>query len=221
MSDAANDDVETTWFIKGREFVHCNCGYGCPCQFNALPTEGHCQAVAAVEIDEGRHGDTDLAGTRIGMIVKWPGPIHEGGGHVVPIVDEGASDAQRNALLRIMSGLDTVPGATFFQVFSTTFEKVYDPVFAPIGLSIDIDGRHARLEVPGWIDARGEPIRNPVTGEEQRARINLPNGFEYDVCEVGRGWATTQGPLDVQLSDTHAQFAKLHMTESGVVHAAA
>ena len=174
--------------------------------------------MAAVEIEEGRHGDTDLAGTRIGMIVKWPGPIHEGHGHVVPIVDEGASEAQRNALLRIMSGLDTVPGATFFQVFATTYEKVENPVFAPIELAVDIDGRRASLRVEGWIDARGEPIANPVTGEEHRARINLPHGFEYETCEVGRGWATTQGPVDVQLSDSHAQFAKLHMTESGVVH---
>lgn len=218
MSD---ETPNTSWYFKGKEFVHCNCAYGCPCQFNALPTDGHCQAVAAIAIEEGRHGETDLAGTKIGMIVKWPGPIHEGKGHVVPIVDEEASEAQRDALLRIMSGLDTVPGATFFQVFATTYEHVHDPVVAPIELSIDVEGRRARLEVPGWIDARGEPITNPVTGEQHRARINLPHGFEYETCEVGRGWASTNGPVDVQLKDSHAQFATLHMTESGVVHAAA
>ena len=210
--------TETRWTIKGREFVHCNCASGCPCQFNSLPTYGHCQAVAAVAIEEGHHGDTDLSGLVIGMIVAWPGAIHEGRGQVVPIVDERANDRQRDALLRIMSGLDTVPGSTFFQVFSTTFEKVHEPVFAPIELEVDVDARTARLNVPGWIDARGEPIVNPVTGEAHRARITLPDGFEYDTCEVGRGWAKTQGPLDVQLSDSHAQFARLHLTESGVVH---
>jgi len=210
--------TETRWTIKGREFVHCNCAYGCPCQFNALPTHGHCQAVAAVDIEEGWHGETRLDGLTIGMIVRWPGPIHEGGGEVVPIVDERADDAQREALLRIMSGLDTEPGATFFQVFSTTFETVHEPVFARIELDLDVDGRSARLRVPGWIDARGEPIRNPVTGDEHRARINLPNGFEYDTCEVGRGWAGTEGPIAISLQDSHAQFARLHITESGVVH---
>ncbi|HEX7741767.1 MAG TPA: DUF1326 domain-containing protein [Sphingobium sp.] len=208
----------TRWTIKGKEFVHCNCAYGCPCQFNALPTQGHCQAVAAIDIEQGHHGETDLSGLRIGLIVSWPGAIHEGRGQAVPIVDERADASQREALLRIMSGLDTVPGSTFFQVFSTTFERVHDPVFAPIDLSIDIDGRSAKLSVPGWIDARGEPIVNPVTGDAHRARIALPQGFEYDVCEVGRGWARTQGPVDVQLSDSHAQFANLHLTESGVVH---
>ena len=210
--------MATRWTIKGKEFVHCNCAYGCPCQFNALPTHGHCQAVAAIDIEQGHHDDTDLSGLRIGLIVAWPGPIHEGMGEAVPIVDERADAAQREALLRIMSGLDTVPGATFFQVFATTYTKVHDPVFAPIDLRVDIDGRSAQLNVPGWIDARGEPIVNPVTGEAHRARINLPQGFEYDVCEVGRGWAQTQGPVDVQLSDSHAQFAELHLTESGVVH---
>ena len=210
--------TDTSWTIKGREFLHCNCAYGCPCQFNALPTHGHCQAIGVVEIQDGRHGDTVLDGLTVAMIVKWPGAIHEGGGQVVPIVDERADEQQREALLRIMSGLDTVPGATFFQVFSMTFDKVHDPVFAPIEFEMDIDGRSARVNIPGWIEARGEPVRNPVTGEEQRARINLPNGFEYDTCEVGRGWATTQGPIQLELSDSHAHFTKLHMTDSGVVH---
>ena len=213
--------TDTRWTIRGREFVHCNCAYGCPCQFNALPTHGNCQAIAAIDIEAGNHGNIELSGLRIGMIVAWPGAIHEGGGQVVPIVDERANDEQRDALLRIMSGLDTVPGATFFQVFSTTFETVHEPVFAPIDLDIDIDGRTARLSVPGWIDARGEPIVNPVSGEEHRARINLPDGFEYDTCEVGRGWASAEGPINVQLNDSHAQFARLHLTESGVVHQSA
>ena len=71
--------------------------------------------------------------------------------------------------------------------------------------------------MPGVIDARGEPIRNPVTGLDHHARINLPQGFEYDVAEVGRGWAKTSGAIALSLEDTHAHFADLHMTHSGVV----
>lgn len=206
------------WTLKGREFVHCSCDYGCPCQFNARPTHGSCRAIAAIEIDEGRHGDTPLDGLRLAMILAWPGAIHEGHGEAVPIVDARADDAQRDALLRIMSGQDTEPGATIFQVFSTTFEKVHDPVVAQIEFELDVDGRVASLRIPDWVEARGEPIRNPVTGEVHRARINLPDGFEYEVAEIGRGWAETQGPLVVSLADSHAQFAHLHMTQSGVVH---
>lgn len=208
----------TDWSFKGREFVHCNCAYGCPCQFNALPTHGHCQAVAGFAIDQGQHGNVRLDGLSVAMILKWPGPIHEGRGEAVAVIDERADDAQRNALVRIVTGQDTAPGATIFQVFSTTFDKVHDPVFAPIEFELDIAARTASLRVPGLIEGRGEPLVNPVTGEEHRARINLPDGFEYDVCEIGRGWSETQTPLAISLADSHAQFAELHMNQDGVVH---
>lgn len=205
------------WTIKGREFLHCNCAYGCPCQFNALPTQGHCRAIGAIDIEQGHHGTTKLDGLRIAMIVAWPGAIHHGHGQVVAIVDERATPEQREALLRIMTGEDTEPGATFFQVFSTTFEKVHDPVFARIDIQVDIDGRTARVDIPGVMEARGEPILNPVTSEAHRARINLPNGFEYTVAEVGRGWVKTSGAIELDLNDSHAHFVRMHMTESGVV----
>ena len=209
--------ADVTWSIEGREFVHCNCAYGCPCQFNARPTHGDCHAVVAIDIEAGHHGDTRLDGLRIAAIASWPGAIHEGRGHVVPIVDERASPQQREALLRIMSGEDTEPGATFFQVFSTTFEKFHDPVFAPIDFDVDIDGRTAQLKVPGLIEARGGPIINPVTGDPHRARINLPEGFEYVVAEIGRGWSITSGAMQLEMQDSHAQFAALHMNQSGLV----
>lgn len=205
------------WLIKGQEFAHCNCAYGCPCQFNALPTHGDCRAVIAVDIENGHHGGTSLSGLRIAAVAAWPGPIHEGHGEIVPIVDERATEEQRGALLRIMSGLDTEPGATFFQVFSTTFDKVHEPVFARIDFDVDVEARRARLDVPGLIEARGEPIRNPITGEEHRARIDLPHGFEYIMAEAGRGWAKTQGAVQLTLNDSHAHFAPLHMTGNGLV----
>ena len=208
----------TDWSFKGREFVHCNCAYGCPCQFNALPTHGHCQAVAGFVIDEGEHGGTRLDGLAAAMVLRWPGPIHEGRGEALAVIDERADPAQRDALVRIVTGQDTAPGATIFQVFSTTFDKVHDPVFAPIELSLDVDARTATLKVPGLIEGRGEPLANPVTGETHRAQIVLPDGFEYEVAEIGRGWSEAQGPIPLSLADTHAQFASLHMNQDGVVH---
>jgi len=209
--------TDVTWMLKGRDFAHCNCAYGCPCQFNALPTHGNCQAVVGIAVDEGHHGSTKLDGLRFAGVFRWPGAIHEGHGEALPIVDERATPTQRDAILRIMSGQDTEPGATVFQVFGSTLQKVHDPIFAKIDLDIDVDARKARLTVPGVIDARGEPILNPVTKQEHRARFDMPNGFEFTLAEAGRGWATTLGAIELQLADSHAHFAKLHMTGSGVV----
>lgn len=209
--------TNTKWTIKGREFVHCNCDYGCPCQFNGKPTHGDCKAVLAVDIAEGHHGGTRLDGLRIAEIASWPGAIHEGRGEMVPIIDERATPEQRESLLRIMRGQDTEAGATLFQVFSSTFDTVHQPVFAPIELDMNVIGRRASLKVLDLIQARGEPIRNPVTGEEHRVRIHLPQGFEYSVAEVGCGAATTSGPIALSLSNSHARFADIHLTQSGIV----
>jgi hypothetical protein len=208
----------TDWSFKGREFVHCNCAYGCPCQFNALPTHGHCQAVAGFVCDEGNHGGTRLDGLSAAMVLKWPGPIHEGRGEALAVIDERADDQQRDALIKIVTGQDTAPGATIFAVFATTFDKVHDPVFAAIELTVDVDARTATLKVPGLIEGRGEPLANPVTGETHRAQIVLPDGFEYEVAEIGRGWSEAHGPIPLSLADSHAQFASLHMNQDGVVH---
>jgi len=55
---------DVRWMLKGREFAHCNCAYGCPCQFNALPTHGDCHAVLGYDIEQGYHGDTKLDGLK-------------------------------------------------------------------------------------------------------------------------------------------------------------
>jgi hypothetical protein len=34
------------WCIRADEFVNCNCAYGCPCQFNALPTMASAKPLA-------------------------------------------------------------------------------------------------------------------------------------------------------------------------------
>lgn len=211
MSDAK-------WTLHGREFANCNCAYGCPCQFNALPTHGNCRAVVGIQIDQGHHGDTRLDGLRVAGIFRWPGPIHLGGGEALPIIDRRATSAQRDALLRIMSGQDTVPGATMFSVFSSMLTKGYPPVFADIEFEVDVEKRRSRLKVDGYIEQRGEPIVNAVTGRESRARIDIVGGFEYKLAEMGRGWTKAQGPIAYDLEDTYGQFCELHLCETGIIH---
>jgi hypothetical protein len=209
--------TDVKWSIKAREFVNCNCSYGCPCQFNGLPTYGDCQAVAGMQIDEGRHGDTRLDGLRFVGIFRWPGAIHEGKGEAAVVIDERASESQRAALLRIVTGQDTEPGTTIFQVFSTTFEKLHEPIFAPIDFEVDIDARKGRLVVRGITEGRGEPIKNPVTGAAHRARIDIPDGFEYSLAEIGRGWTKVARPMQFTLADSYAQFAHVNLCQSGIL----
>jgi hypothetical protein len=148
---------------------------------------------------------------------RWPGPIHLGGGEAAAIIDKRADVAQRDALLRILSGQDTEPGATIFQVFSATFTKMHEPVFADIEFTVDVDKRRAKVKVGDLVETRGEPIVNPVTGAEYRGRIDLPDGFEYTLAEMGRGWSKTTGAIKLDLADSYGQFARLHLSDHGIV----
>ena len=205
------------WEIKGRELANCTCEYGCNCQFDALPDKGHCHAVAGILIEEGHHGDTRLDGLRVAGIFKWPGPIHEGNGEAIAFVDIRADDAQRDALLRIMSGQDTDPFATMFAVFASTLAKFHDPVFTHIDFEVDVDARRGRLHIADYVEMVGEPIRNKITGKETRAQIVLPEGFEYTVAEIGSARSRSTGPVQVAMTDTYGQFAELHLNSHGVV----
>ena len=153
----------------------------------------------------------------MGGIFQWPGPVHEGHGKCQPFVDERADGEQREALLKIMSGQDTEPMATMFAVFASTLEKVHDPIFAKIDFNVDVEARKGRYAVAGLIESVGEPIKNPVTGAETRARIDLPNGFEYEIAEIGSGTTKTQGKIQLDLKASYGQFAHLHLNNKGVV----
>jgi hypothetical protein len=205
------------WEIQGTELINCNCSYGCPCQFNALPTHGRCEAMGAIAIAKGFHGGVRLDDVNIAVVFQWPGAVHEGRGKCQPIVDERASPAQRDAILKIMTGQDTEPFATMFAVYASTLEQAFEPIFTKIDVDIDVDARRGRVHVEGVFDVVGEPIHNPVSGAEHRARIDLPHGFEYELAEIGSGTGRSQGNIALELNGTYAQFARLHLNNQGPV----
>jgi len=206
------------WMIKGPEISTCNCDWGCPCQFNSLPSNGDCRAGVAMYIDEGHFGPTKLDGLHWALLVSWPKAIHQGDGEALPVVDERASPQQREALLKILSGQETEPGATIFNVFSATFKTVHEPLFMPIEFESDIENRTGSFRVAGVIDATVEPIRNPITGNPHRAQVTLPKGFEYHTAEYASSKTRASGKIPLAWDTGHAHLTMLHMTGKGPVH---
>ena len=206
------------WSMEGVEFSNCNCAVGCPCQFNALPTHGHCRAFTFIQINKGRFGDVPIDGLRWGIMGQWPGPIHLGNGTFLSIVDERADAKQRAALEAVSQGKETEPGKLIWQVFSAMVTKTLPTQFKPIELSIDLKTGVAKVKVPGLVEGTGGPIRNPVTGAEHRARVTLPTGFEFTESEFINGTArTSSGPIELNFDGTHAHLANIHWSTHGVV----
>jgi hypothetical protein len=116
-----------------------------------------------------------------------------------------------------MSGQDTEPFATMFAVFATTLEKVYEPIFTDIEFDVDVEARRGRVRAKGVFEMSAEPIRNPVTGKEHRARIDLPHGFEYEIAEIGSASSRSSGNIPIELKNSYAQFAHLHLNNKGPI----
>src|SRR5439155_7494870 len=93
--------MTTEWRIKGTELANCNCAYGCPCQFNALPTHGDCRAAVGFEIEEGHFGDVRIAGLRTALLLSSPGAVHEGNGTMRVIIAERGGATARDVVRKI------------------------------------------------------------------------------------------------------------------------
>jgi hypothetical protein len=196
---------KTQWHIAGEEAGSCNCAWGCPCQFNASPTYGRCEVLVGFQIQEGYFGTTRLDGVRFARIFWWPGPLHEANGTRQLIIDEQATPDQRTALIAMESGTQ---GGPAFEIFAAVCPNAIETVFAPITFHSDREKCRAVLYIPEIGEIRAEPIKNPVTGEEHRARIVLPNGFDYKEAEVGNTVIVRvqSGPIAFEHTSTYAQL---------------
>ena len=208
----------TPWEIHAVVVANCNCAYGCPCQFDALPTYGTCEAADGFQVEKGFYGEVSLDGLSAGMLAKWPGPIHEGDGERLIIIDDQATADQRNALEKIISGEDTEELATIFWVVNAMTTIRLETLYLPVTIEADIEARRGRVVVDGVFELNVEPIKNPVTGAEHRARIEIPDGFEFTTAEMASGRVKTQSGIELPNNNgTHSHLAELHLNNLGII----
>src|SRR5579859_622389 len=54
--------AQVKWRLEGEWMKNCNCAFGCPCDFNAKPTNGHCEGLLGMRITQGQVEDVHLDG---------------------------------------------------------------------------------------------------------------------------------------------------------------
>lgn len=200
-----------TWSIEGPWFKNCNCDPGCPCDFNQAPTHGNCEGMLGMRVDKGHYGDVPLDGLKFAGAAWWPGRIDEGDGHIVPIIDESATDDQRDALLTILSGQ---AGGTIFEIFSAVCPHVREPIFAPIDFEFDLEERSGRVRAGDVLETTTETLRGIGSTDPYRIVVRIPGGFEYTGpnSEAETAVAKTLkvsagGELDYEHTDSHSSLA--------------
>jgi hypothetical protein len=202
--------VATDWYMEGPWIKNCNCDPGCPCDFNANPTQGYCEGIVAMRIEKGHFGDVDLSGLSWGGVAHWPGALHEGNGELQPFIDASASEEQINAIAQALSGDH---GDTLFQIIVAICPTVHDPIVAPVQFDFDMDDRSAHLKVgDGVVETISETMRGIDPPEPYRVIVKIPNGFEYtgpdESAETAKATKTvSNGAIKLDLSDSHSSLA--------------
>ncbi len=204
------------WMIRTKQLGLCSCDYGCPCEALAPPTRTPCEGVMAMEITEGYFGDVRLDGLRVAGVYRWPGAVHEGKGTWWSIIDKAASEAQVEALFKIMGGEEQEP-TTGFAIYGSTIENEPDPVFAEIEFEWDIEKRKGLFSVSGVLGAEVEPIENPVTGAPHFMSIHLYDGFEFREAEMASATFWSKGELEQNYSKRYAAISYVTYGPYGII----
>lgn len=206
----------TQWRMKGHYIKNCNCLATCPCDTMGVPYPNkNCEGMAGMHIVEGNFGNVNLGGLTWAVVYHWPGPLHEGGGTVQPLIDAKATKEQRDALLQILSGKE---GDVWFEVIASVVSTFLEPQFVPINFEFDKNKREARLVVPGFLETESAPLMIPATGKEQRVVVRMPNGMEYKEFEVAKTVVLRgTGQIKFDHKDTHSSLAEVEHTEKGLI----
>lgn len=194
------------WWMKADYIETCNCAHGCPCNLTQIPTHGGCNAVVGYRITAGECDGVDIGGLSLGYVASWPGAIHHGNGQSVVIIDDRATEAQRDALEAIGTG-QAGPGGPF-EIFASTMAEPAECIVAPV--EVERDGKRGRLKFGNVAEASASPIIGDM-GDEANARMILPQGFIWQDSEIvntdsGRASSTR---IDFTLSNSNAFLSEV------------
>jgi hypothetical protein len=73
------------------------------------------------------------------------------------------------------------------------------------------------VTVPGLVETRVEPIRNPITGAEHPAQIVLPDGMEFTKAEMASGTSKTRNDITLDLKESYTHICRVNLNPQGVI----
>jgi len=202
------------WNFEADYFTACNCDWGCPCNFNAKPTEGRCMGWGVWSIRSGRFADTVLDATRFALYYMFPGAVDQGGGTACAYVDSRSTKAQQDALAAIGTGK---AGGGIFELFGAQLVNAWLPTkAAPI--EVELDGGVGRVRIPGFGEAESELLGYP-DGSVIEPWVDLPHGIEYKkgLMTNARRWWWRDDVLLANYADRYGAVARVRFTEAGCV----
>ncbi|MFZ5792543.1 MAG: DUF1326 domain-containing protein [Pseudomonadota bacterium] len=204
----------TNWAFEADFFTACNCDWGCPCNFNARPTEGRCMGFDTWSIITGHFDTTPLDGARFAQYYKFPGRVEQGQGSSCLYIDTRATQEQQQALEAIGRGK---VGGGFFELFGTQLVTTWLPTkVVPIEFEFSDGAGRARIE--GFGEAESALISYP-DGTTIWPWQELPHGIEYKkgLMTNAKRWWWRDDELLASYANKYGAVARVRFTEEGCV----
>jgi hypothetical protein len=204
----------TTWSFEADYFTACNCDWGCPCNFNARPTEGRCMGWGAWSIITGRFGAALLDGTRFALYYKFPGLVEQCQGTACAYVDSRATPEQQRALEAIGTGK---AGGGFFDLFGAHLVTTWLPTKV-VPIEFEFRDGVGRVRIEGFAEAESELLGYP-DGTVIRPWLELPHGIEFKrgLMTNAKRWWWRDDELLGSYADKYGAVARVKFTEQGCV----
>ena len=150
-----------TWSISGNYLAGCSCAVVCGCAVDAKPHDPQgseeCFGCTAFHVSEGHLDEVDLSGADFALYNYFPSNLTSGNWKIGVVVDDQASDAQVDALERIVSGRE---GGAFGEL-SQFYGEYLGLERGSVSLS---DGEKPRLSVDGRTQLEFQALRGPDGG---------------------------------------------------------
>ena len=185
--------------LEGRLLEVCTCNTLCPCWVGEDPDGGRCEGVLAWHVDKGVVGGTDVSGRTLVILAHIPGNILQGNWRVRVYVDDGATAAQKDALLDVWTGKLGGPVADLAKLVG----EVSSVEQAPI--TFEVKGVNGTLEVGSAITAELAPFQG-ATGKPTALHDTVFTTIPGSPAFVGKAsrYQVSAPRFDIDLRDHNA-----------------
>jgi hypothetical protein len=188
--------------IEGRLLEVCSCNVLCPCWVGEDPDGGTCDSSLAWRIDHGTIEGVDVSSLALALSVFIPGNVLAGGWRAAVYVDERATPAQHDALLKVFTG--QLGGA--IADLAGLIGEVVSVERVPI--EFDVDGGSGTLRIGDDVEARLAPFQGATglaTALHDTVFSTIPGSPVYaGKAETYRRDGSRHGLNDVAISGRNA-----------------
>jgi hypothetical protein len=186
------------WKISGSYLEACNCDAICPCRRiggrqGGRSTQGTCMGALSWMVEDGRAGETDLAGLGTVLVLRYPDDEPGSPWDFFLYVDERGNEHQRDALVGIFTGR---LGGTPEQQFPWVWKPSNPLGWRPAGIQIDHTPGRGFFRSGENVTLR---IRGPVVDQEPVTCV-IPGHHRSGTELYAHLLQVNEGPLAFELT---------------------